>query len=488
MFCEILSFSQEAMFYIQIEDPQIIPEFKRNEGTGLLDVSQNSAELYDIYSNYHIRKFELAFPTAITPSLQNVYYVECDEKGLGNELHSLYNEKIPRIGYIDFPPVSTYTPNDYGYAGSQSNLDLVKAKDAWDIAKDLPKIDVAVSDNYFDLNHEDLSMTLVSGSNTLPGVNTNHGTGVAGCVGTITDNSTGLSSIAFDADLAVASVRNDNQVLLLAQAGYRVINCSWMYGCTYNSIVEELYEEIRDYWGAIVVFGAGNANTHHCGNNNPSYPASYDSNIAVTSVGHINDIGTPGSPANNWKDVHEEIIGDSLSAHKHHHTIDICAPGYNVKSSTRTGYGPGGGNYSGFWGTSFAAPQVAGALCLIISVNPCLSADQAVAILLDNADSGIYSISENAQYIGRLGTGRLDVKEAVEAAAESGTIYLEDQTLSSSQSTESQYGIAFENVTITSGSHTFKTRDNVQINGPFQINSGVTCTFDVATDNVIACN
>ena len=71
--------------------------------------------------------------------------------------------------------------------------------------------------------------------------------------------------------------------------------------------------------------------------NNPSYPASYESNIAVTSVGHIHDVGTPGSPANNWKDVHEEVIGDSLLAHKHHPTMDICAPGYNVPTTDLMG-------------------------------------------------------------------------------------------------------------------------------------------------------
>lgn len=491
--CGINLFPQEALFYIQIDDPQIVPDFTIDEKTGLLKVSTISQDLTNIYDKYLIKKFEIAFPTAVSPGLKNVYYVECNDKNLGEELKNSYPNEIQRVEYFNRPE-ATYTPNDFGLAMGQSNLELIMAKDAWDYVIDLPKIDIAISDTYFDLDHEDLSMTLEGGSNNPYSVPYNevwHGTAVAGCVGTITDNNLGLASVAFDADLAVTSNRTDNEILQLAQAGYRVINCSWINNCDsiYSSWL--VYNEIRKVWGAIVVFGAGNAGSRHCGNNNPSYPACFDVNLAVTSVGHIFNVGTPGSPANNWKDVHEEIIGDSLSAHKHHNTIDICAPGYNISSTDIMGSGYGGsnsGNYVNAWGTSFAAPQVTGTLGLIISVNPCLSANEAISILLDNADNSIYSIQENSQYNGRIGKGRLDVKAAIEAAVESATIYLEEVTLNTSQITESQYGISFDNVTITNGIHTFRTRKEISMNGPFQINAGVTCTFDVDVENLIDCN
>lgn len=485
-----VSFSQSASLYIQIEDPEIIPEVIKDDNSNFLKVRSKNTDLDKLYQKYKIKKFEKAFPTAITPSLKNVYHIKCNDKNLGKELIENYKEKIPRLEYRGVGML-TYAPDDYGLAMGQTNLDLINAKDAWDITLNLPIIDIGISDTGFDLNHEDLNMTLFSGSNTSTYY---HGTSVAGCVGAQTDNNLGLASVAFDANLVVTSNYNDdNEILLLARAGYRVINCSWEDTCFSSSIQEELYDEIRNIWNAIVVFGAGNSGSYHCGNNEPAFPGSYESNIAVTSVGHIFEVGTSQSPAvnNNWKDVHEEIIGDSLSAHKHHATMDICAPGYNISTTDRTGSsGRSSGNYTNVWGTSFAAPQVAGTLGLIISVNPCLTADEAVEILLDNADDGIYDITENQQYIGRLGAGRLDVYASVNAAAESATTYLDGVTLSGNQDIEDNYAIRVtNNVTIASGANIdFITRKEVTIDKNFIVPLGATFTIDVDVNNVVNCN
>jgi subtilisin family serine protease len=482
------SYSQNSSFYIQIEDPEIVPEVTKEENSNTLKVRAKKADLDNLYNKYKITKFELAFPTAITPSLKNVYHIKCNNKKLGEELKEKYKEKIPRLEFRGRGQL-TYTPNDYGLAGGQTNLDLINAKGAWDICKDIPKISIAITDTYFDLNHEDLNMTLVGGSNS--SVNY-HGTFVAGCVAAITDNNKGLASVGFNTNLFVSSLWNDdNEVLRLAKAGYRVINCSWMDTCGYSTVQEELYNEIRNDWNAIVVFGAGNADWRHCGNNNPSYPASYDVNIAVTSVGHIHNRGTIGSPSNNWKDVHEEIIGDSLSAHKHHPTMDICAPGYNVSTTDIMGLGgSNNGNYGNGWGTSFAAPQVSATLGLILSVNPCLSANEAVNILLSTTDNSIYNIPENSRYLGRLGTGRLDVFAAVNTAAESATRYLQNQTLSGTQTVKANYAIrATGNVTVPSGANiNLITRKEVSLNGPFEVATGATFSIDVNVSNVISCN
>ena len=484
----ISSFSQNASFYIQIEDNEIVPEVTKDEKSEFLKVKAKKTDLDNLYKKYKIKKFEIAFPTAITPSLKNVYHIKCNDKRLGEELKEKYKEKIPLLEYRGQGQL-TYTPNDYGLALGQTNLDLINAKDAWDICKDISKIGIAITDTYFDLSHQDLNMTLVGGSNSS---NDLHGTFVAGCIAAITDNNLGLASVGFNTPLFVSSNWNDdNEVLRLAQAGYRVINCSWMDTCSFSTVQETLYNEIRNVWNAIVVFGAGNSGSLHCGNNNPSYPASYNSNIAVTSVGHINEVGTQGSPSNNWKDVHEEIIGDSLSAHKHHTTMDICAPGYNISTTDIIGSGGAStGNYASSWGTSFAAPQVSATLGLILSVNPCLSADEAVNILLDNADNSIYTIPENQRYIGRLGTGRLDVSAAVSAAAETATLYLQNQTLSGSQSINSNYAIhALGNVTIPSGANiNLITRKEVSLTGPFEVATGAAFSIDVNVNNIINCN
>ena len=53
---------------------------------------------------------------------------------------------------------------------------------------------------------------------------------------------------------------------------------------------------------------------------------------------------------------------------------------------------------------------------MIIAVNPSLSSNQVVDILKSTADTTIYDIPENTNYIGQLGSGRLNAYKAVKKA------------------------------------------------------------------------
>jgi hypothetical protein len=99
-------------------------------------------------------------------------------------------------------------------------------------------------------------------------------------------------------------------------------------------VQDSLYSEIKNKWNAVVVFGAGNS-TSHCGSLKAKvYPASYNSVLSVTSVGHVYEVGTTSSYGTiNWKDCHESTIGDVTSAHHHNSAFDICAPGYHVPTT-----------------------------------------------------------------------------------------------------------------------------------------------------------
>lgn len=187
-------FAQDVSFYIQIEDPEIVPEVTKDDNSDVLEVNAKNADLNILYNKYKIRKFEKAFPTAITPSLKKVYFLKCNDEKLVRELKEICKDKISRSSYVG-EPMLTYEPNDYGLAAGQSYLDLINVKPAWDIVLGLPKIDIAISDTNFDLTHEDLNMTLFSGSNS---GSYYHGTFVAGFVGAVTDNNVGIASVGFD--------------------------------------------------------------------------------------------------------------------------------------------------------------------------------------------------------------------------------------------------------------------------------------------------
>lgn len=485
--------SQNTRFYMHIEDSAYIPvTIKKNSVNKEFTVKTRNKELDIVLQKYPIKEFRQAFPTAHSKWLRSVYYVENDDLELSNEIIAKFKEKITNVETLCEPQL-TYTPNDFSLAINQTNLDLIKAKDAWNIAREFPKIPLAVTDTYFETTHEDLVNQIISVRGSNNNSTSFHGTAVAGLLSAQTDNSIGISAIAYNSKICVSSNNgNDYEVLLLAQQGYRVINCSWLNNCSYSATQDSLYSSIKNVWNTVVVFGAGNnSSPEHCGSLTAKvYPASLPSVLSVTSVGHIYPIGysVPNCGQCEWIDCHEEIVGIPSSAHHHNDAVDICAPGYAVPTTYAANMNAG--KYGNSWGTSFAAPQVASAVGLILSVNPCLTAGQAMDIVKNTADAGIYSIPENANYIGLLGTGRLDVNAAVLAAAQTATLtYSTSTTLYGTQTIKSNYAIRTQaSVTIPSGSNiTFKTRKEIELGGGFEVLAGGTFLADVNPNNAVYC-
>lgn len=494
LFSNQFVYTQNVKFYIRFEDEKFIPIEEKEiweKGEKFMNVKTGNERFNSVLSKYKIKNFSQAFPTAKSEWLLKVYLIE-SETTLPDELQKQeFNKEISHIAPLCEPEL-LYTPNDYGLAIPQTNLDLVKAKQGWDIIGDLPIIPIGITDSYFEINHGDLINQFISvnGSNTKP---TDldlafHGTTVSGILGAITDNGKGIASISLGAKLyASTNWASDNEVLLLAQQGYRVINCSWLNSCTPSIIQENLYKEIRDVWNAVVVFGAGN-NTSQCGSLTAKvYPASYSSVLSVTSVGHKNPVGyiDPVYGGIEWKDCHENGNG-SGSSHHHNDAVDICAPGYAVPTTTLNNQ-----YSSAYWGTSYAAPHVAATICLIISINPCLSAAQAIDIVKNTADASIYLIPYNAPFIGLLGTGRLDVAAACLAASQTATrTFSSSTTLSGTQTIYTNYAVrTTAPVQIPSGANIlFKTRKEVEINARFEVATGAKFEIDVNPNNFIQCN
>ena len=481
-------YPQNVTFYMRIEDEKFLPieqEQIKKDGIETLEVKTRSETFNSVLSQSKIKKFSQAFPIVKDEWLQKVYLVESEESLYKNLTEAKFNNEISHIELLCEPSLC-YTPNDYSLSYNQTNLDLIKVKDAWDIVRTLPKLPIGVTDTYFDKTHPDLQNQFINivGNSSPDG----HGTAVAGLLSAQTDNAIGISAISFNAKIyASTNWGSDNEVLSLAQQGYRVINCSWHNSCSYSVIQDSLYKKIRDVWNTIVVFSAGNV-ASHCGSLTAKvYPASYSSVLSVTSVGHMKPVGyiDPQWGTADWIDCHEAVVGDPTSSHHHNDAVDICAPGYHVPTTLY------GGGYGGAWGTSFAAPQVAATACLVLSVNPCLSAQQAMNIIKNSADPSIYSISYNAPYIGLLGTGRLDVAAACLAAAQSATQTFSTPTiLLGTQTIETNYAIEnTASVQIVSGANIlFKTRKEVILNAGFEVAVGATFEIDVDSNNVINCN
>lgn len=384
-----------------------------------LDLVDNNLETF--FNSLPLYYFQKAFPTASSPYLQRVYKIKLSDE---TYLQSMFERnEIEYVELVENDNRLLYTPNDFDGipdADPSTQLDLIKARQAWNITQGDPNIIVGIVDTFFDTTHEDLTNQIIQNNDINPCSGNlgycDHGTRVAGIVAAQTDNDKGISSIGFKTKLITfANGTSTNEVLLLLQVpGVRVINISWLSGCNYSPIHAAVYQEIWEN-GVVVVCGAGNGlNGTSCGNGHDYlYPASYDHTISVTSVGHVYPVGTndPIVGERDWKDVHEKYIGDPNSSHTHNDKVDISAPGYHMTTTTVLEGIPNDYlNYAN--GTSYASPTVAGVVALMLAVNPSLTPDQVKNILKNTADD-IYQIPENTPYIGLLGTGRVNAYRAV---------------------------------------------------------------------------
>jgi len=137
------------------------------------------------------------------------------------------------------------------------------------------------------------------------------------------------------------------------------------------------------------VAAAGNGST--CGNPDALvYPAAYNQVFAVTSVGNQDNI--------------EKVIGNPSTRHQTNLSVDLCAPGHNVPLT------PAPGRYTYSSGSSFASPYVTGTVALMLSLKEDLTNSEIDSILRVSA-TNIDQLNPN--YVGRIGSGRLNSGEAL---------------------------------------------------------------------------
>jgi subtilisin family serine protease len=353
-------------------------------------LESSNADLNNAIQSLNIVSFKRALPNSKKENLQKVYEITCAcDK---NDLYTHLVNEVSEVTNVVFAPEyeTLALPNDYHASFTNDYaLDLINAAGAWEITKGNNNFIIAISDQNFFPNHEELANKVVYYDST-NNLFKEHGTAVAILAAGNTNNSIGKSSIGYNSKLAFYEM-NYNELLVASYSGSKVINISWTSGCEYNHYANEVINEVYNN-GTFIVAAAGNGTT--CGGpENLVYPASFENVFAVTSIGP--------------HDNHERTIGNAATTHQHNITVDLSAPGYDVAISGTSGI------YSTGTGTSYAAPQVTGTVALMLAQNPCLTNEEIESIL---KSSSVDVNNINVNYFGKIGSGRLNAASAVAMA------------------------------------------------------------------------
>jgi subtilisin family serine protease len=286
-------------------------------------------------------------------------------------------------------------------------------------------VKIAVIDTGADLTAPDLATKNPETHNVFTGGTDvrdfhGHGTFVASIAGGSVSNDEGIAGFGGDAQLLlIQSGRADGSftdvdeaeaIVYAVNHGAKVINLS--IGGTETSSVERTALEYASGHGVLVVAAAGNEFEE---GNPVEYPAAL-----LQPVGSRGRGGIGLSVGATTKSARRASFSNTGS------WLSLAAPGENVfgavssysKARDWPRYplpGSARGLYGYASGTSFAAPQVAGAAALVWAANPTLTRDQ-VAWILKRTASG------DGRWTKGLGYGILDVGRAVASAQKGGEI------------------------------------------------------------------
>lgn len=252
---------------------------------------------------------------------------------------------------------------------SQWALTTLHAHDMWPVTTG-SGVTVAVIDTPADTTTEDLAGRFTTGTSfaTQPFTSDDpivatHATFVSGIIAANRGNGIGIAGIAPDTTIMPIQVFGGpddglpsdiaNAIVWAVDHGADIVNIS-----SGGSVADPQQQVALAYaaaHGVLVVAAAGNTATS---GNWASYPASFDSVLAVTATDETNTrvpIATTGP------------------------YVDVAAPGANIVSTS------GPGTYARHTGTSFATPYVSGVAALLKAAVPSARPDQLSAALTTTA-------------------------------------------------------------------------------------------------------
>jgi subtilisin family serine protease len=345
--------------------------------------------------------------------------------------------------------LKTYTSDPYyssqwaiknqGYLGGTSGADM-HVEDAWNIATGTG-IKVAIIDEGVDLSHPDLAANLLNGydatgngSGGAPNSTNDdaHGTGCAGIVAAVANNSIGVAGVAYNAKIIPVRIAYTNGYPLgspyrtwitsdswiangitwAKNDGADILSNSWGGGSASSTVTNAINDAIsngRSGKGCVVLFATGNDNASSI-----TYPSSLSNVIAVGASSMCDE-----------RKSFTSCDGEYWWGGNYGTGLDVMAPGVQIYTTDISGTaGYNSGDYqSDFNGTSSATPNTAGVVALILSVNPNLTAQQARNVLETTCDKvGGYTYQSNVSgqpngtWSTDAGYGRINACAAVSAA------------------------------------------------------------------------
>ena len=274
----------------------------------------------------------------------------------------------------------------------------IRSTNAWDLTTGSTNVILAVLDTGVVTSSVEFTGRLLAGYDYVnndgnPSDDHGHGTAVAGTAMANANNGQAVAGLDWRCRLLPVKVLNSVNTGMYADwasgisyaiaQGAQVINLSAGGPSADHTLSNAIMSAIRT--GAVIVVSTGND-----GAGTLQFPSRMAAVIAV------------GATAPNDRRTVFSNYGSP---------IDLSAPGTNIWT-VWWGGGPGI-----WWGTSFAAPLVAGAACLLRAVRPGLDQETTRALLCASADDQVGNPAEDiAGFDNYHGWGRLNVHAALQLA------------------------------------------------------------------------
>jgi len=276
--------------------------------------------------------------------------------------------KEPQIEYAELNDYvhAFYLPNDPKW-DNQWGPERIRCQDSWDVETGQKSVKIAIVDTGVDYTHEDLAGNYVSGgydwvnNDNDPMDDNSHGSHCAGIAAAVMDNNKGIAGVAQVSIMAEKVLDSGGSgsfsdvadgIVHAADNGADVISMS-LGSSSPSSTIEDA---CKYAWGKGVILVGASGNDY---DNHISYPAAYDSVIAVGALDR-------SDKRTSWSNYGEDL--------------ELMAPGDTIVSTVLDG------GYEFYSGTSMACPHVAGVAALALSRHPDYTNQQIRDLLVNTAD------------------------------------------------------------------------------------------------------